>query len=137
MSDRRACDSAPPGGCFRPAQVCRALLAALEAAEGRRRARKRDQTPDAIGLGVKRTLLEHIVLDDPEPDAFEAWLLGYLRAREQEPDCGSAWAMAQAVLDEWRLAHAMPQFAAWLSDGAPSADASEDCGHIRTPRSVA
>ena len=38
----------------RPAEVCAALLAALEAAEGRRRSRKRDQTPDAIGLAIKR-----------------------------------------------------------------------------------
>ncbi len=131
MSDRPARDAAPPGGSFRPAQVCRALLAALEAAEGRRRARKRDQTPDAIGLGVKRALLERIVLDDPEPDAFEDWLLGYILSRDKEPECGSAWAMAQAVLDEWRLAHAMPQFAAWLTDGAPSADSDEGWTHTR------
>ena len=62
---------------FRPADVCRALLAALEAAEGRRRKRKRDQTPDAFGLAVKRALLQRAVEDDPQPEAFEEWLLNY------------------------------------------------------------
>jgi hypothetical protein len=60
---------------FRPADVCRALLAALEASEGRRRKRKRDQTPDAFGLAVKRALLQRAVEDDPQPEAFEEWLL--------------------------------------------------------------
>src|SRR5437016_12597710 len=58
----------------RPAVVCAELLAALDASEGRRRRRKRDTTPDAIGLTIKRDLLERAVAADPEPDAFEAWL---------------------------------------------------------------
>ena len=62
---------------IRPAQVCQALLAALAASEGQRKRRKRDQTPDAIGLAVKRQLLERAVEDDPEPEVFEAWLLNY------------------------------------------------------------
>ena len=45
---------------LRPADVARALLAALEASEGRRRKRKRNQTADAFGLSVKRELLERI-----------------------------------------------------------------------------
>src|SRR5438132_12968000 len=45
----------------RPAVVCRELLAALDASEGRRRRRKRDTTPDAIGLTIKRDLLERAV----------------------------------------------------------------------------
>ena len=59
----------------RPAEVCAALLAALEAAEGRRRSRKRDQTPDGIGLAIKRELLQRAVQEDPNPEAFEEWLL--------------------------------------------------------------
>src|SRR5690606_22702639 len=47
--------STPPA---RPADFCRGLLAALDASEGRRRRRKRDTTPDAIGLAIKRELLE-------------------------------------------------------------------------------
>ena len=57
---------------LRPAAVCKALLAALEAAEGRR-----DQTPDSIGLSIKRELLEHAVQDDPSPQSFDEWLLNY------------------------------------------------------------
>ncbi|HVO95097.1 MAG TPA: hypothetical protein VMT22_19740 [Terriglobales bacterium] len=104
---------------FRPADVCRALLAALEAAEGRRKKRKRDQTPDAIGLAVKREILERIVGDDPDPEMFEAWLLNYSQSRNSS---GAVAAMARAVLDEWRLAHAMDDFKAWLDRGAPSDD---------------
>lgn len=95
-----------------PREFAAALLLALEASEGRRRARKRDQTPDAIGLTLKRALLERAVAENPPAEAFEGWLL----AAAGNP-------MAPAVLDEWRLACAMPQFADWLAQGAPSDDA--------------
>ena len=52
-----------------PADVCRALPAALEAADGRRR--KRDQTPDAFGLSVKRELLTRLA---HTMGAFRRWL---------------------------------------------------------------
>src|SRR5690348_17655763 len=61
-------------GTTRPRDICRELLAALDASEGKRRRRKRDTTPDAIGLTIKRDLLERAVAADPEPDEFEAWL---------------------------------------------------------------
>jgi hypothetical protein len=109
---------------FRPADVCRALLAALDAAEGRRRNRKRDQTPDAIGLAVKREILESVVQDDPEAEAFESWLLQYMQKKESNSSPGALSAMARVVLDEWRLAHSMNDFKAWLDRGAPSDDAS-------------
>lgn len=105
---------------LKPAAVCAALLSALDAAEGRRRMRKRDQTPDAIGLAIKRDLLEQAVRAAPPAERFEAWLMDYA---QQSPAGGAAWSMARAVLDEWRLAHAMGGFAAWLACGAPSADA--------------
>lgn len=109
---------------FRPADVCKALLAALDAAEGRRRNRKRDQTPDAIGLSVKREILESVVHNDPNPERFEAWLLEYVEKKESHFSPGAVSAMARAVLDEWRLAHSMNDFKAWLDSGAPSEDAS-------------
>lgn len=87
------------------------MLAALEAAEGRRRSRKRDQTPDAVGLALKRGLLERAVREAPAADAFEAWLMQDAR----NP-------MALAVLEEWRLAAALPAFLRWLERGAPSDD---------------
>ena len=110
---------------FRPADVCRALLAALEASEGRRRKRKRDQTPDAFGLAVKRALLERAVEDDPQPEAFEEWLLNYPRSCKAPELAGPAFAMARAVFDEWRLAHALGEFRLWLEQGAPSDDTTE------------
>jgi hypothetical protein len=108
---------------IRPADVCRALLAALDASEGRRRRRKRDQTPDAIGLAVKRELLQQVVDADPPSDEFEQWLLNY-SLRDQPPErAGATLAMARMVLDEWRLAHSLGAFREWLEHGAPSDDA--------------
>jgi len=110
---------------IRPAQVCQALLAALEAAEGQRKRRKRDQTPDAIGLAVKRELLERAVEADPEPEAFEAWLLNYSHSCVAAELSGPAAAMARSVFDEWQLAHSLKEFNLWLHQGAPSADVAD------------
>jgi hypothetical protein len=109
---------------FRPADICRALLAALDAAEGRRRKRKRDQTPDAFGLAVKRDLLQRAVAADPAPEAFEEWLLNYPLTCTTPELHGPALAMARAVFDEWRLAHVLGEFRRWLAHGAPSDDAA-------------
>lgn len=112
-------------GVSRPSDVCRALLAALDASEGRRRQRKRDQTPDAIGLAVKRDLLQRAVEEDPRAEAFEEWLLNYpltCKAAELE---GPAFAMARAVFEEWRLAQTLSEFRLWLERGAPSDDATD------------
>lgn len=107
---------------LRPAAVCKALLAALEASDGRRRKRKRDQTPDDIGLTFKRELLEQAVSDDPEPEAFEEWLLNYTAIHDS---AGGIFAMARAVFEEWRLSHSMDEFKSWLEQGAPSDDATD------------
>jgi hypothetical protein len=108
---------------LRPAAVCRALLAALEAAEGRKRQRIRDQTPDGIGLSIKRALLEDVVREDPDAGAFEEWLLRYPLRFDGPDSAGGVAAMARAVLEEWRLAHALGEFRVWLEQGAPSDDA--------------
>ena len=107
-------------GTLRPAHVCTALLSALNASDGRSRARKRDQTPDSIGLALRRKLLEQVARDDPEPQAFEQWLLNHV-ADSTVP--GAVRAIALAVLDDWHLAHQMPSFAIWLEHGARSDDA--------------
>ena len=109
---------------MRPAEFCRGLLLALDASEGRRRRRQRDTTADAIGLTLKRELLERAVADDPEPDAFEGWLVEQCLAAADTVSVGAARAIALDVFGEWRLAVASPEFAAWLARGAPSADAS-------------
>jgi hypothetical protein len=109
-----------PASGPRPATVCAELLAALEASEGRTRRRKRDQRPDVIGLGIKRRLLEDAVREDPEPEAFEAWLLD--RVLRTGTGDGAVRAMAIQIFEEWKLALASEPFRGWLADGAPSAD---------------
>lgn len=109
----------------RPAGVCRALIEALQASEGRRRRRKRDTTPDAIGLAIKRELLERAVADDPDPDAFESWLAERCLESAAAVGEGSVRAMALDVLAEWRLAMSSPAFGDWLARGAPSDDRPE------------
>ena len=104
----------------RPSDVCRELLAALDAADGRRKRRKRDTTPDAIGLAIKRRLLERAVAADPDAEEFEAWLLEECRTNAPE---GGVRAMALSIFDEWRLAHEAESFRNWLAQGAPSDDA--------------
>lgn len=106
---------------LRPASACRALLDALDASEGRRRRRKRDTTPDAIGMSLKRDLLEAAVLDDPEPDDFEVWLLQRCLAGDAA-SLGAMRAMAREVFTEWTLMAASGQFRDWLAAGAPSED---------------
>ncbi len=108
----------------RPAQICRELLNALEASEGRRKRRKRDTTPDAIGLEVKRDLLVRAVAADPDPAEFEAWLLEQCQAAGGFE--GGVRAMALSIFEEWRLSHDAESFRNWLAEGAPSDDASAD-----------
>jgi hypothetical protein len=110
---------------LRPADVCKALLAALEASEGRKRKRKRDQTPDTIGLSLKRELLERVVQQDPAPEVFEEWLLNY-RPRDTPETSGAAAAMARAIFEEWCLAHSLGEFRIWLEQGAPSDDTKDE-----------
>jgi hypothetical protein len=113
---------ASPTTALRPADFCRQLLATLIASDGRRKRRKRDTTPDAIGIAIKRDLLERACQDDPAPEAFEGWLLQQCLAAHAGR--GALHAMTLEVLHEWRLAAASPPFRDWLCQGAPSDDAS-------------
>jgi hypothetical protein len=123
----------PPPVPGRPAEICRRLLAALDASEGRRRRRKRNTTPDAIGMAVKRRLLEETVRDDPEPEDYEGWLVEQCVAAESVPS-GPIRAMALDVLGEWRLAQASGMFRSWLEQGAPSDDAGQGADFTAPPR---
>jgi hypothetical protein len=108
------------GSAPRPALVCRQLLQATAASEGRRKRRKRDTTPDALGMEVKRALLEAAIADDPDPEAFEAWL--FARVQAAGPLAGATRAMALELRDEWQFALASAGFRDWLAAGAPSDD---------------
>jgi hypothetical protein len=106
---------------LRPADFCRQLLAALDASEGRRKRRKRDTTPDAIGMAIKRDLLESVAQENPAPEIFERWLME--RCQAAGVASGPVRAMALDVYAEWRLAEASRSFQTWLEQGAPSDDA--------------
>lgn len=82
----------------------------------------RDTTPDVLGLAIKRELLEGAVADDPEPEAFEGWLVERCLTAGATVSPGAVRAMALDIFREWRLAAASPDFAAWLAAGAPSSD---------------
>jgi hypothetical protein len=115
MDTRHAHDPA-----LRPAVVCQQLLQASDASEGRRKRRKRNTTPDSLGMEVKREVLEAVVADDPAPDAFEAWL--FARVQASGAMAGATRAMALQVWDEWQFALASGGFRTWLAAGAPSDD---------------
>jgi hypothetical protein len=108
------------GSPCRPAEVCGRLLAALDASEGRRRRRKRDTTPDSVGMAIKRRLLEETVRDDPDPAIYEGWLLE--RCLGQDGPSGPVQAMAREIFAEWKLAAESDVFRSWLLQGAPSED---------------
>src|SRR5262249_17937095 len=97
----------------RPGEFCQSLLSAMLAAEGLVKRRGRNQTPDTIGLALKRDLLERAVEDDPPPDAFESWLVAQVLA---SPAGGPVRAMCAQILDEYRLAALDPAFAGWLAE---------------------
>ena len=103
-----------------PAEVCRGLLGALEASEGRRKRRARNTTADSIGLALQRELLEDIVRDEPAPDEFEAWLLN--RCEREGVADGAIRAMALSIWDQWQLAQRAPDVRAWILAGARSDD---------------
>jgi hypothetical protein len=120
MTDARTEHRDETAAPLTPAELCRGLLGALDASEGRRRRRARNTTADAIGLGVKRDLLEAIVRDDPPSEGLEQWLL--TRCVVEGESDGPLRAMALSIWDEWRLAVSAPEFRAWLAAGAPSDD---------------
>jgi hypothetical protein len=109
---------------LRPSEFSQLLLRTLDASEGRRKRRKRDTTPDAIGLGIRRSLLEATMAEDPAPDDFEGWLL--MKALTA-PASGPVLALCTQIMDEYRVAALDPSFSRWLVDGAPSADAEVTC----------
>ena len=103
-----------------PSTLCRGLLDALDASEGRRRRRARNTTADSIGLAIQRELLEAVVRESPDAADFERWLMSRCLA-EGESD-GATRAMAVLIWQQWRLAAVADDYRAWLTDGARSDD---------------
>lgn len=103
-----------------PAELCRGLLGALDASEGRRKRRVRNTDADSIGLAIQRKLLETAVRNDPAPDEFEAWLLN--RCYEEGVADGAVRAMALFIWDQWQLAQRAPDVQAWIVAGGQSDD---------------
>jgi hypothetical protein len=106
-----------------PGEFSRLLAQSLAASDGRRKRRKRNTTPDAIGLELKRELLERAAADNPPPEAFEGWLLQQALAA---PAGGPVRAMCAEIWDEYAVARLDPDFSRWLAQGAPSEDAEPD-----------
>jgi hypothetical protein len=96
----------------RPAQVCELLLTSIEVAEGRRKRRPRNTTPDNIGLNLKLELLQACIAADPEPCDFEGWLLG--QATRPGLAGGPVRAVCSDILFEWQTALADPFYRDWL-----------------------
>ena len=71
----------------RPAQACSQLLAALGASDGRRKRRKRNTTPDAIGMAIKTTEVTLSMLyrntgDPNNPHGGPMWVVSRGLARQ-------------------------------------------------------
>ncbi len=122
------------GERLEPGDFCRYILQALDVSAARSRRRKRDQTPDGIGMSIKRDLLERGAAENPPPDEFEGWLLEQIIGH---PAPGGARAMGAEILAEYQLAAADPTFREWLEAGAPSADGDGDVAPVELVGKVA
>jgi hypothetical protein len=103
-----------------PAELCRGLLGALDASEGRRKRRARNTSADSIGLEIQREMLEAAIRDEPAPDEFEGWLME--RCAAEGVSDGAQRAMALFIWDQWRLASRAPDVQAWIVAGGQSDD---------------
>src|SRR5207253_8951953 len=99
-----------------PGEFCRLAMRAIDHTQARSRRRKRDQTPDAYGLGIKRELLQRGAEADPPPERFEAWLL---EQALETPVSGPVRAMCVELLGDYRAAQTVPGLGEWLLSGAP------------------
>lgn len=101
-------------------ELCRGMLGALDASEGRRKRRSRNTTADAIGLEIQRALLEAAVQEGPSTEGFERWLQE--RCMREGVSDGAHRAMALMIWHEWTLASQAEDVSAWLATGARSDD---------------
>jgi molybdopterin converting factor small subunit len=74
-------------------------------------------------MELKRELMGRAAAEDPDPDAFEGWLVSQVLAA---PAAGPVQAMCAEILEEYRVASLDPGFGRWLAEGAFSQDAEDD-----------
>ena len=103
-----------------PAELCRGLLGALDASEGRRRRRSRNTTADSIGLAIQRDLLEAVARESPAAADFERFLMERCIAAGESD--GATRAMALSIWQQWQLAAEAESYGVWIAAGAPSDD---------------
>ena len=111
------------GSTARPAQVCDWLLTSIDVAEGQRKRRARNTTPDNIGLNLKLELLRACIAADPDPDGFETWLAA--QALQPGQPGGPIRAVCADILFEWQMALADPFYRDWLLAGPEAEPAAE------------
>ena len=86
------------------------------------RQRLRNQTPDTIGLELKRRLLQALADLDPEPGKLEETLMRLVD--ELGPPTGPVRALALSFRDEWQALPANPQ---WIEHLQTEASRREGC----------
>lgn len=95
--------------------MCELLLTSIEVAEGRRKRRPRNTTPDNIGLNLKLEILQACIAADPEAGDFEGWLL--TQSTQPGQPSGPLHAVCADILFEWQTALADPYYRDWLLSG--------------------
>jgi hypothetical protein len=92
------------------------------------RQRLRNQTPDFIGLELKRRLLQSIAALDPEPGELEAILARLIDELGSASGRGPVRALALGFRDEWQ---ALPANPAWIELLQTEAARRDEEGNVR------
>jgi hypothetical protein len=108
---------------MRPRDVA---LLLLNSGELLPRQRLRSQTPDAVGLELKRRLLQSLVALDPEPAELDTALERLVL--EGGTPVGPLRALALAFRDEWQALPANPQWIEYLQAESARQRACEKMG---------
>jgi hypothetical protein len=98
-------------------------LLVLSSGELSGRQRLRSQTPDQVGLALKRQLLERLASLDPEPGELEATLARLID--DLGPPSGPIRALALSFRDEWQ---ALPANSEWVRHLRAEAERQADQG---------
>jgi hypothetical protein len=95
-----------------PLRPCDFALLLLASGDLAPRQRARDQQADLAGMGLKRRILDELAARDPEPQELEGALLTIVE--DLGPPTGPTRSVALALLEDWRVAVATPEWVAHL-----------------------